>query len=324
VNGRRRLVSVVVPVYFNASSLPAAAERFRQLAKDLRDYRFEFLFVDDGSADESWPELRRIVDELPGARALRLARNFGSHMATLAGYEACRGDLVVHVNADLQEPPELIARLLEAQERTGCDVVLAARESRPEGRANRLFARLYYGAVRRWILPAMPVGGTDCYLLTRKALATVLAAAEANTSLPGLVLWSGHSLALVPYDREARHSGRSRWTLAKKIKLLVDTVVSFSYLPVRLMIVTGLLVGFASFGYAGWIIVRRLLLEITTPGWSSLMVVVLLLGGIQMIFLGLLGEYLWRTYEAARSRPLYVVDEVYEAVRGEGDASPPA
>lgn len=300
-------ISVVVPVYFNAESLPRLSDRLRELAARA-DFVLEPIFVDDGSGDDSWPRVQAIVAAWPAARGIRLTRNFGSQMAILAGLQEATGDAAAVLSADLQEPPELLLRLVEAW-RGGATAVLAVRSARPEPWATRAAATVYYRTLRRLAFEAMPAGGFDCFLIGRPAIEFLTGGREVHTSLPGLILWAGFPTAVVPYEREPRQEGQSRWTFAKKIKLFLDSVISFSYAPLRWMSVFGAALALLAFGYAALLIVLKVFHDQPIRGWTSLMVALAFFSGVQLLSLGILGEYLWRTLDAARARKGFLVRE---------------
>jgi glycosyltransferase involved in cell wall biosynthesis len=303
----RALVSVVVPVYFNAASLPKLAERLRAIA-DAADFDVEAIFVDDGSGDESWARIREIAASWPRARGVRLTRNFGSQMAITAGLAEARGQAAAVLSADLQEPPELLPDLVSAW-RKGATAVLAVRRSRPEAWTTRAAAGVYYRTLRRLAFDQMPSGGFDCFLIGRSAIDFLVESREIHTSLPGLLLWGGFATALVPYDRVVREEGASRWTLAKKLKYFLDAVISFSYAPLRWMSVAGAILALAAFGYAVFLVLYKLVHGQPIQGWTSLMVALAFFSGVQLLSLGVLGEYLWRTLDAARARKGFLVRE---------------
>jgi len=307
VSPSRPLVSVVVPVYFNAGSLPALAERLRAVATRA-DFDVEAIFVDDGSKDASWERISEIVRAWPSARGVRLTRNFGSQMAITAGLSEARGDAAAVLSADLQEPPELLPEMVAAWRR-GAAAVLAVRRSRPEALHSRAASSLYYRTLRRLAFPELPAGGFDCFLVSRPAIDFLKGSREVHTSLPGLLLWSGFAAALVPYDRVAREEGESRWTLAKKVKYFLDSVISFSYAPLRAMSLLGAALSVAAFAYAVFLVVYKLVHGQTLQGWTSLMVALAFFSGVQLLSLGILGEYLWRTLDAARARKGWLVRE---------------
>lgn len=307
----RDLVSVVVPVYFNAESLPRLAERLRKVAASA-DWDIEAVFVDDGSGDESWARIAEVARSWPAARGVRLTRNFGSQMAIVAGLSEAKGGAAAVLSADLQEPPELLPEMVAAWRR-GAVAVLAVRRSRPEGLATRAAAGFYYRTLRRLAFSQMPDGGFDCFLIGRPAVDFLVEAREVHTSLPGLLLWGGFPTALVPYDRVAREDGESRWTFAKKLKYFLDAVISFSYAPLRWMSVAGAGLAVLAFAYAVFLVAYQAVHGQPIQGWTSLMVALAFFSGVQLLSLGVLGEYLWRTLDAARARKGFLVRERTES-----------
>jgi dolichol-phosphate mannosyltransferase len=304
-------LSIVVPVYHNEENLPDLIPALERATAGLD---VEFVFVDDGSGDASWAWLERWVAREPRATAVKLSRNFGSFVACTAGLAHARGRAAVIISADLQDPPELIPRMLD-EWRRGHEVVLAVRNRREDPWHQRLTSRIYYSLMGRWALRDMPAGGFDFCLVDRKVIDIVTRIEERNTSLMGLVLWTGFRRSELAYVRRAREKGRSMWTLTKKLKYFADSLVAFSYTPIRLMQAAGALIALLGFGWAALIVVLHLRGDIAIAGWAALMFVVLMLGGIQLITLGVLGEYLWRTLDETKRRPLYLVDRVVRGAR---------
>jgi dolichol-phosphate mannosyltransferase len=307
VSGPTQLVSVVVPVYGNADDLRALHVRLSAAVAAAGDIESEFVFVDDGSADGSFAVLAALSAEDSRVRVLGLSRNFGSNAALLAGLAQSRGDAVMTLAADLQDPPELISPLVAAW-REGAQVVLAVRRKRDDPLPSRLLAGLFNRLFRALVFPHFPKGGFDLVLLDRAVVDTILAMPEKNSYLFGQVLWVGFRRATVDYDRAARRSGRSAWTLWRKVKYFIDAFTAFSYLPVRAASLLGLLLAGLGFAYAAVVVVLRLRGDIGEPrGFSALLVVILVTAGVQLIVAGLTGEYLWRVLEEVRPRPPYVV-----------------
>jgi dolichol-phosphate mannosyltransferase len=309
------LVSVVVPVYQNAASLADLFARLRAASAQLPAERFEFVFVDDGSRDDSFAVLRGLAAEDPRIRVVKLSRNFGSGAAILAGLTEARGDCMVALAADLQDPPELIPRLVETW-REGRKVVLAARRSRADPLATRLLADAFYHLFRRFALPAMPRHGFDFFLLDRSVRDLIAGIQENNAYLMGLILWLGFDPAVIEYDRAARPAryGPSMWGLGRRVKYFIDSFTAFSYLPLRAASVLGVVVAVFGVLYAGLVVLLRVVHGFPVEGWASLMVAVLLLSGVQMLMIGVLGEYLWRNLEETRRRPRFVVEQVLEGL----------
>jgi dolichol-phosphate mannosyltransferase len=304
-------VSIVVPVFHNAASLRDLLQRFEALAGNHPQDRFEFVFVDDGSKDNSFAVLGELARHEPRVRVVKLSRNFGSNAAILAGLDAARGDVIAAISADLQDPPELIADML-ARWRSGRKIVLAARETRKDPWLTTLAADAFYVLFRRLALPGMPRYGFDFFLIDRQVRDVVVQMPEKNLYLMGLLVWLGFDADVVHYERRCREKryGRSMWTLAKKARYFIDAFVAFSYVPLRAASLVGFLTCLASAGYAFYIILSRLLWSRDVPGWGSLMVVVLMTSGLQLLMTGVLGEYVWRNLDEARRRPRYIVDRV--------------
>ena len=300
-------ISIVVPVYYNEDTLMDLYEDMRsKILEQLGDY--EIVLVDDGSGDKSWVVMNLIRERDSRVRLVKLSRNFGEHAALLAGLSVCTGDCAVTKQADLQEDSGLILEMYDSWKR-GNKVVLAVRRSRDESRVKIFFANLYYALVRKFVNKNMPAGGCDCYLIDRRVIEVLERLDEKNSSLTLQVLWAGFQTDLVYFDRKDREKGKYRWTLAKKCKLVMDSMMSFSYVPIRFMSMVGVL-----FNIGAAILFVSVLVEYFTKGtpiagWSSLMCVVLCSSGLILLMLGILGEYLWRTLDAARTRPPFIIDE---------------
>jgi polyisoprenyl-phosphate glycosyltransferase len=300
------LVSVVVPVYNNVASLPELLRRLRVVAGRLNSLKFEFLFVDDGSADDSFGLLQQEGEADQRVRALRLSRNFGSNPAILAGLTHARGDCVVVLAADLQDPPELIPEMLECWE-AGGEVVLAARRSRDDPWLGKLFARAFNWLFKKVAFPDFPTEGFD-FVLVSCRVATILAElAERNSYIFGQIMWVGFERRVVYYHRAERQHGRSGWTVLKKVKYFIDAFTAFSYLPIRAASLVGFVIALAGVGYAALIAALRLFVGISETGFAALMVTILVVSGVQLIIIGMIGEYLWRVLEESRRRPPFIV-----------------
>jgi polyisoprenyl-phosphate glycosyltransferase len=300
-------VSILTAFYNEATNLPLFRDRVVS-ALESAAVDYEIVLIDDHSSDESPKIARDWLASDARVQYIRLSRNCGSHAAYSAGLSKCTGDAAILLAADLQDPPEMIPELL-ARWQDGYDVVWATRAARAgESWTTRLFAHLYYGLMRKFALPQMPQKGADFLLMGRKVIDAYNAIPEKNTSFLAIILWLGFRQTTVDYVKQARHSGKSKWSFSKKFKLLVDSLVSFSYLPIRLTSLVGVCVSILGFLYAIVVVVNAIGGH-PVEGWSSLMVVTLLLGGFQLLMLGMFGEYLWRGYDEARGRPRYVIEE---------------
>jgi dolichol-phosphate mannosyltransferase len=298
------LISVIIPIKDEEENIPSLYQRLHSLSLGIQ-HNFEFIFVDDGSTDRSYSILRDMALRDRRVKVIKFSRNFGSHAGCMAGLLFSNGDACVFISADMQEPPEVIKSFIEHWEK-GYEVVIGCRE---DGSVNNIFSSVYYFFVKNYALGNIPTKGTDFFLIDKKVRNAISSMEEKNTSVFGLILWCGFRQIFLPYKREKRSKGASKWTLGKKIKLFIDTFVSFSFFPIRMMSVMGIAVAFIGFVYAVIIIFNRFFLAHAIEGWSSLMVALLLVSGIQMLMLGMLGEYLWRNYDESRHRPSFIVSE---------------
>lgn len=303
-------LSIVVPVYYNADTLELLYEDMKaKVLGKLEEY--EIVFVDDGSGDNSWEVMNRLRDRDEHIKCVKLSRNFGEHAALLAGLSASSGDCAVTKQADLQEDSTLILEMYESWKR-GNKVVLAVRKERKENPVKVFFANLYYQLIRSMVNKNMPAGGCDCYLVDRKVIEVLERLDEKNSSLTLQVMWVGFQTDMIYFVRQDREVGKSRWTLSKKVKLVIDSVMSFSYFPLRFMSGLGIVFNILAAILLISVFVEKLTNGTPIAGWASLMCVMLCSSGLLMLMMGVLGEYIWRTLDAARTRPPYIVDEMKE------------
>ena len=311
-------VSIVIPVYYNEDNLVPLYEDIKNKFIDKIDYEYEIVMVNDGSKDKSLEIIKELARKDKCIKYYSLSRNFGSHSAILCGLANCTGDCAIVKAADLQEPTEMLFDLIEKW-RNGAGVVLAVREDRDEAATQKLFANLYYWLIRKVALPSMPKGGFDVYLLDRKAINNLVNMNETNSALTGQILWSGFKTDTVYYKRLAREIGKSRWTLKKKIRLVKDTLFSFSILPIALVNTIGVISFIIALVWGVVVLVNKLIGKIVVTGWTSLFIFNLFAFGVIMVTLGILGEYLWRSFDASRGRPPYIVEEKSTDIKGEND-----
>ena len=298
-----RDLSLIIPVYKNEASLPDLLAALCALNAQLDD-RLEVVFVIDGSPDRCHEILSRELPAQPFAATLvLLSRNFGSFAAVRAGLERARGRCFAVMAADLQEPPELAARMFELLQTEPVDVVVGVRSARDDPALQRWQASLFWAAYRRWVVPQMPPGGVDvfaCNLAFRDAL---LALEERRSSLIAQIFWLGFRRASVPYERLERRHGQSAWTWRKKVSYLADSVFAFTDLPVRLLTrvgALGLLVA-SALGIA--VLFGKLAGLIAVPGYAMTLIAILFFGALNLLSLGIVGTYAWRAYENTKQRP---------------------
>ena len=302
------LVSVVTPTFCEEENLPTLYKKLCT-ALDKLEIRWECVIVDDHSSDSTFAIAGKLAKADPRVKAIRLARNTGSHVAIMCGLEHAAGDCSVVLAADLQDPPELIENLIEKWHH-GAQIVWAVRRSPGHRKVGQMIgARVYYGILGRMgEFDNMPETGADFLLIDRAAIDGLTRFQERNVSVFALIHWMGFRQDRVEYDKNPREHGSSGWTLGKKIKLFVDTVVSFSHGPIQFMSVFGVILAMFGFLYA-CVVVFKALSGVVVPGWSSLMVAILIIGGVQISMLGVLGEYLWRTLEETHKRPRYLIED---------------
>jgi dolichol-phosphate mannosyltransferase len=304
----RPLLAIVVPVFNEHDNLARFHDEVSAVMRELGDYDWEFVFVDDGSRDGSFDVLRMLHERDDRVTALRFPRNFGSHVAIAAGIGRSRGDAAVIMAADLQDPPALI-RDFVARWREGYDVVWGARSGRDDGAVRAWAMGRFYTLVRRFAIPTYPKGGTGSFCLIAKPVMDAFRQMnERNRLTFGLIAWAGFRETQVPYHRPSRLVGASSWTTSKMVKAAIDTFISFSLFPIRTITYIGLVVSGLSFLFGFYVLLNKLLYGTRVMGWSSVMLAVLLLGGVQLVMIGVLGEYLWRILEESRGRPLYIVE----------------
>jgi len=303
------LLSIVVPCFNEQEVIPETWRRLRGLRDAIHDCAIEFVFVDDGSRDGTLEALRAIARGDPSVRILAFARNFGHQLAVTAGIDAAAGDALVIIDADLQDPPELIPEML-CKWREGYDVVYGTRLERPgESWFKLATARAYYRVLDRLSEVSIPLDTGDFRLISRRVADTLRAMPERDRFLRGMVSWIGFRQCALPYRRAERFAGVSKYPLGKMLRFATDGILSFSSAPLRLSVNLGLIAATLALIGILYALVLRIFTNIWVEGWTALMIAVLFLGGIQLISVGILGAYVGRIYNEIKNRPLYVVQE---------------
>lgn len=305
------LLSVVVPVYNERAVLPLLHARLTAVLSGL-PLRYEIVLVDDGSRDGSDIDMADLAARVPNVRAVRLSRNFGKEAALTAGIAHAKGDAVIVLDADLQDPPELIPQMIEAWQ-AGADVVAMRRRTRAgETAAKKFSAHLFYRLLNRVSAVDIPEDTGDFRLISRKAVDALAQLPERNRYMKGLFAWIGLPTTVLFYDRAPRAAGQTKWDYPGLLRLAFEGITSFSVAPLRIAMVLGLLTALIGVLFGGWIIAKTLVLGEVVQGYPSLIAVMTLLGGVQLVSVGLLGEYVGKTYFEAKQRPLYLVRDVVE------------
>jgi glycosyltransferase involved in cell wall biosynthesis len=298
-------ISVVLPVYNESANLELLAGRLINILEESLNTSFEVIFVDDGSRDGS----AQIIDDLhardPRFKAIHFSRNFGHQAALQAGLDQARGAAVILMDADMQDPPEVLSRFVEHW-RQGYDVVYAVRKKRKEGIFKRAAYSLFYRTMRIISEIDVPLDAGDFCLLDRAVVNTLISLHERNRFLRGLRSWVGFKQIGIEYEREARHAGEPKYTLRKLIELALSGYIGFSAAPLRLATWLGLITAGGGFLVALWAVITKFVLA-TPQGWVSLTAVTMIVGGVQLLILGVIGEYLSRVYDEVRQRPLYII-----------------
>ncbi|MFY9308885.1 MAG: glycosyltransferase family 2 protein [Bacteroidia bacterium] len=304
-------VSIIIPCYFNEGNIPVTtAELIQNEQLFPAGVEFEYIMVDDGSKDKTLDELVKFKDRYPDkVKVIKLAGNVGSFNAILAGMNYATGDCNVIITADLQDPPDLMPKMYDYWLK-GIKFVIANRQDREEGFFSKLFANTYHALIRKFVLKNVPSGGFDYVLFDKQLREEVVKINERNTNTIYLLAWLNYDFVNIPYVRRQRKIGKSRWTVSKKMKLFIDSFVSFSFFPIRAISVMGIFLGIIAFMYGIFVIVAKFTGMVQLSGWSSMMVVFLFVSSFQMVALGILGEYVWRALDAARGRPNFIVEKV--------------
>lgn len=306
--------SIVIPVYCNELNVePTFSKIYEDVIIKNPHLTFEVIFVDDGSYDNSLEKLVKLKNANEGLiKIIKLTRNFGQVNAIYAGYSKARGKCIINISADLQDSPELINEMFRYYYEEKFPIVICTRSDREESFIRRSTSKIFYAAMRKLSFSDMPSGGFDFLLIDFKVKSLLLSNMEANAFWQGQILWTGYKVKFIPYTRQKRELGESKWTFSKKLKYLIDGVLGYSFLPIRLMSILGLLISLSGFLYSIFIVIAKITGNVPFQGWAPLMIIVLLLSGFQMLMLGVIGEYLWRTLDEVRRRQAYVIENFYE------------
>ncbi len=312
------LLSIVIPCFNEEDVITSTVNRLRAFCATVKDVRVELIFVDDGSQDGTRARLKSFGTEDPRIRIIGFARNFGHQVAVTAGIDAARGDAVVLIDADLQDPPEVIHGMLTLW-REGYDVVYGTRTDRPgESLFKRVTARLFYRVLSRLSDVPIPLDTGDFRLMDRRVADTLRAMPERDRFIRGMVSWVGFRQTALPYQRAERLAGESKYPLRRMLRFATDGILSFSTKPLQISIALGMFAAFLSVLGVLYALYMRLFTHIWVEGWTALMIAILFLGGTQLISVGILGEYIGRIYAEIKQRPLYIVQEYW----GFDDAEP--
>lgn len=305
-----RVLSVVVPVYYNETSLPVLFEELKVVEAQLgeRELGLELIFIDDGSGDNSWGELLRIREQRPATRLIKLTRNFGGVHAVKMGFQIVTGDCFMMLAADCQDPPAMIVEMADRW-LAGSKYTVCARAAREDPLGKKMFAWFYYRLLRLFVAKDYPSTGYDLALMDRAMLSHMQASAK-NINTPLFAFWLGFKPTVLSYERRKRLHGKGRWTFGKSFKFMLDSLLGFSIVPIRLISLVGVIVSIMSFAYGALIIVSVLRGGSEVRGWASMAALVSFLLGLAIIMLGIIGEYIWRIFDEVSRRPEAVIEEI--------------
>lgn len=305
-----KIVSIVIPCYFNELNLLKTYKVLKEDVLDKRpDLKFEVICVDDGSQDNTLGKLKELQLIDSRIKIIKLSKNFGEFRAILAGLTHATGDCMAVMSADLQDPPYLITEMIHAWE-SGEKVVIAARTDRKESWLKKFLAHTYYWFLRKLVIEDFPKYGFDFFLIDKQVAQILIDMREKNSTIYVQLIWTGFKPKVIDYIRDERVDGKSMWTYWKRINLFIDTFIVFSYKPIRLISGLGILMSIFGFISAVYFIFEKVFLHNDVAGWTSLVVAVLVLAGVQLIMLGIIGEYIWRNLDETRKRPVFIVDEI--------------
>lgn len=303
------LISFVIPVFRNEGSIKITWSKIVDLFKvKLIQLEVEFVLVNDGSDDGSWKEICSIAANDSRVKALSFSRNFGQVPAMIAGARHASGDAAVIMSADLQDPVELIDDMINAWHEGKSDIVICYRTDREDSVPAKITSAIFYRFMKI-ANPKMPEGGFDFVLLDRKPLDVFASIDERNRFFQGDILWMGFNIKFLPYKRLKRKIGKSQWSFSKKLKYFIDGSLNTSYIPIRFMSMFGITTALIGFIYALFVVYARLINKVPFKGYAPIVILLLIIGGLIMIMLGIIGEYVWRVYDEARKRPVYIVKE---------------
>jgi dolichol-phosphate mannosyltransferase len=303
------LLSIIIPVYSEEEVIDECYRRVKAMLNTLRDIDHEIIFINDGSTDNTLHKLKSICRKDKKVKITSFSKNFGHQVAVTAGLKKSRGDMIAIMDADLQDPPELIPKMIEKL-KEGYDLVYGKRKKREDKKVKKFIAAFYYRILEKMSETRIPVDTSDFALLNRKVVNALNKMEERNRYLRGLRAWVGFNQTNFDFDRDARFAGETKYPFLKSLKLGIDGIISFSKKPLKIATYTGILAIFSAVSITIYALISKLFFGVATAkGWTSLIIIVVFFGGLQLITLGILGEYLGRIYDEVKKRPLYFVDE---------------
>jgi glycosyltransferase involved in cell wall biosynthesis len=304
-------ISIIIPFLNEEENIPELGSALLEFSKATPSVNYEIILVNDGSVDNSIKVLKSATFPR-GTKVINLAQNFGSHAALRAGIQLAAGDFITFIYADLQDPLYLISEMYSVASKDNKDIVWATRKRTGTRGAEKWLSGLYAGLMKKFVSKKFPPNGFDIVLFNKKVTRELNRNIENNSSIFLQILTLGFAQATIEYDKVPRKGGKSKWTFSKKMKLLIDSFVGFSYAPIRLVSIIGMVMFFSGVMWSAYIIARKLISNDLASGWTMLVSILLLGFGVTNIALGVIAEYLWRTLDASRKRPAFIIDDIIE------------
>jgi len=308
-------ISVIIPFLNEAANIPFLTSELDNFCKLHNTIAWEIIFVNDGSVDNSVELLTQSNPHSYSGKVISLSKNYGSHAALRAGILNATGDLVSFIYADLQDPLQLLLDMYTKHETESANIVWATRSTLPSGMIDRNFSKGYSYLMKKFVNQDYPEKGFDIVLFDKKVVSCLNQNIEANSSIFLQILTLGFTQTTIYYEKQQRKVGKSKWTLSKKVKLLVDSFISFSYFPIRIVTIVGFLMFLTGIIYSLYLVYRKLIIGDLTPGWAIMGTILMLGFGVTNISLGIIAEYLWRTLDASRKRPVFIIKDIIEINR---------
>jgi len=304
----KNLISVIIPVYNEEDNLPELSKRLLNVLENNLQATYEIIFVDDGSKDNSWKIIEELHMQNELVKGIKFSRNFGHHIAITAGMDYSKGESVILMDADLQDQPEEITKLYNKY-KEGFDVVFGFRKEKQHSFLKSTTSRIFIWLMNKIVNSDVPINSNIFRIMNRKVVNTINQFRERERFITGLISFVGFKQIGVEVKHGERYSGKTKYNLAKLLKLAFNTLTSFSYKPLQIASIFGAIMSLSSFIFIIYLVIRKLFFNIGVMGWTSTIVLILFIGGIQMLFLGILGEYIGRIYAENQKRPLYIIDK---------------
>jgi len=304
-------ISIVIPVYFNQETLPGLFKELDSLQKVITSVSLDIIFVNDGSTDGSAEMIIEYVNKSKNSQLIQLTRNFGAINASTTGLRYVTGDAVIFLAADLQDPPELIIRMVEAWQ-AGNKFVICERSTRDDGALKNLFSKIFYFLLTKFVIKDFPRGGFDLSLMDKEMIPVLLESSK-TSYIPILAWWQGFKPFTIKYHRTKRELGKSKWTIAKRLNAVIDIFLGFSALPLRALFYIGTVTSLLSMFYGIFIVIQAVRNEISVQGFATIIVLLTFLSGITILGISLIGEYLWRVLEEVNKRPRAIISSIHSS-----------